>query len=423
MAELRDLACNFVKAQCTKDNMHCVYAATQDRDQVLQKLEAAGILDQVTVVAARDSIVSMDEVARSAEATAVAGTACAVAESFAKDKGQDTLVIVDTIDQLNVFWDATTSVLMDVYGEDGVHKAYDVDKVTQSYGVEASAEGGAASELRAFYSSLIQRAANYNMNKGGGSLTLAVMTVIPRAQEDGPGIFTAADFEQSSNKIKARIDILVKKNIPLTASTLKKIDIPIPSKSQDDQKIALDRVESLISMTDGQIWLDEEFARAGQCPSMDYQKSLPRVGIGAGTKSRVDAPAIRRVVEGLRLDFSQAADMEMGAERTYESAQQIRKKKAWLLAMQQDIREGDRTLSESCVALLAASIGALDDILDAGGLANTEKGQQAVKKMLKYVCNEAPSAMKEIDESLDVTDATRKELEEAIRSFFIQAKL
>ena len=88
-------------------------------------------MDSTIVVAARDNIES--ETARAAEAITVAGTACAIAESFAKDKSQDAVVIIDNLDYHKNLWDETTRILVDIYGIDAV--------------VAADREGGASSEL------------------------------------------------------------------------------------------------------------------------------------------------------------------------------------------------------------------------------------------------------------------------------------
>jgi hypothetical protein len=100
----------------------------------------------------RDGIEDADPVSHAAEAIAVSATACAIAESFALDEGQNALVIVDTIDEYKVLWDATTRVLVDVFGADAV--------------VKDDRNGGASSEMRAFYSSLIQRAGQFKQSKG-----------------------------------------------------------------------------------------------------------------------------------------------------------------------------------------------------------------------------------------------------------------
>ena len=403
--EMRGLACDFLSTQLRNPQSVCVYAATQDREAALSKLRRAGIADDVIVVGARPK--PMDGVAKAAEAASVAATACAIGESFALQQGKDAIVVVDTIDAHKELWDATTRVLVDVYGTEAV--------------VKADREGAASSEMRAYYSSLIQRSAQFNARNGGGSLTLALLTTIP-GMDGGDGDssneveFSASDFEGCGDKIKARIDMLVDKKIPLTVATLRKIQIPIPSASEGRRRLALQHIDDLISMSDGQIWLDDDLHRQGQRPPMDPQRSITRIGIGADTQSRADAPAIRRVVEGVRLDLAQAANME-GAEATTASMKQIRKRNAWLLAMHQEEGDGGRTLAESCVVLLAAANGLLDDTIDAGALAGTEDGQAVVSQLLDHVKSRAPGAMEAINESLDIGPEARSEIEEAMDSF------
>mmetsp|Transcript_3872 Transcript_3872/g.6065 ORF Transcript_3872/g.6065 Transcript_3872/m.6065 type:complete len:646 (+) Transcript_3872:63-2000(+) len=401
LSQMRDLSFNFLRAQARVENTKCIYAVTQDRDAVIEKLEQDGILESVIVVAARDDIES--EAAKAAEAITVASTACAIAESFAKDKGQDTVVIVDNLDYHKTLWDETTRILIDIFGVDAV--------------VTADREGGASSEMRAFYSSLIQRAANYKKEQGGGSVTLVIATTIPKEQADDDAVFQPEDFELAGDKIKSRIEMLVSKNIALTAGTLRKIQIPVPSASEDKRRLALQHVEDLISMSDGQIWLDENLLKAGRCPPLDPQRSITRIGIGADTESRADAPAIRRIVEGVRLELQQAASMD-GAEVTNASRQQRRRGEAWFLAMNQEPNEGARSLAETCVTLLAASSGALDHIIESGSLAGSDTGRTTVKKMVEYVSSKAPDAMDNINESLDLDPAVRKEIEDAIASYF-----
>ena len=170
-------------------------------------------------------------------------------------------------------------------------------------------------------------------------------------------------------------------------------------------------------MSDGQIWMDETLRAAGQYPPVDPQRSITRVGIGADTDSRADAPALRRIAEGLRLALSQAANMD-GAENTNASKKQLRTRNALLLAMHQVEGSGGRTLSESCAVLLAATKGWLDEAVDNGKTAGTDAGQKVIEEMLGHVQKVAPSAMAAVEESLDLSADAQKEILDAIESFF-----
>ena len=119
----------------------CVYASTQDSDKISKLLQEAGVQDDVICVTHTGE--AQDEVSHAAEATVVAATACSIAESFALENGEDTLVIIDNINQHKKLWDATTRVLVDVFGVEAV--------------VKGDRDGGASSEMRAFFSSLVQR--------------------------------------------------------------------------------------------------------------------------------------------------------------------------------------------------------------------------------------------------------------------------
>jgi F0F1-type ATP synthase alpha subunit len=389
----------------TEGCVQFVYAAIDNREEILNRLQSASLLDHVHVVAStKTTTVPEEEASSAAEATAIASSACAIAEAYALE-GQHAVVIIDTLDLHKKLWDATTRTLVDVFGVESV--------------VKSDREGGASSEMRGFFSAIIQRAGQYKKRRGGGSVTLVLICELPNAQADETTEYSKDDFEGSSERIFTRLDLLVNRGIPLTAANLRKIDIPIPSISEGKRRLVLQHIDDLISMSDGQIWLDESLRAAGQHPPLDPQKSITRVGIGADTKSRADAPAFRRIAEGLRLKLSQAASME-GAEETAASKKQTLTKNALLLAMHQVEGNGGRTLAESCVALLAASRDLLDDAVESGKLAGTQAGQELIENMLNHVKTAAPNAVSEICRDLDIEAGTQSELVEALESFFRQ---
>jgi F-type H+-transporting ATPase subunit alpha len=401
--DMRRYVCDILSSQKGKKTK-CIYAATGNKEEVTRMLGDANLLDDVILVS-DDKKDATDTTSEAAEATVIAATACSVAESFAIGKGMDTLVIIDNIDQHKKLWDATTRVLVDVFGVDAV--------------VKGDLDGEASSEMRAFFSSLVQRSAKYKSKRGGGSVTLVLLTTIPKmAGSDEDAVFSPEAFEGSSAKVQERIDLLVKKNVPLTSANLRKIKIPIPSDTEGVRRLALQHIDDLISMSDGQIWLDEALNEAGRRPAMDFQKSVTRIGIGADTQSRADAAAIRRVVEGLRLDLSQAGSMDGAEIGTNASKKQMRSSLAWLLAMHQPSGSGIRRLSESCTALLAASKGYLNDSVDSGVRAGTPEGETLMTNLLEHVNLGAPAALEEVDSSEDLTDSSIEAIEEAIKSYF-----
>ena len=84
-------------------------------------------------------------------------------------------------------------MLLDVYGEEAV--------------VKEDVNGGASSEMRAFYSGLIQRSAKF---KKGGSVTLLLLQTIPDEEKEGEEMtYQREDFDGMSEKIRLRLDILL----------------------------------------------------------------------------------------------------------------------------------------------------------------------------------------------------------------------
>ena len=180
--------------------------------------------------------------------------------------------------------------------------------------------------------------------------------------------------------------------------------------------MVLQHIDDLISMSDGQIWLDERLEAIGQQPPMDPQRSVTRVGIGADTQSRADAPALRSIAEGLRLDLSQAMSLD-GAATTTATEKQRRRQNALLLAMHQKAGSGGRRLAESCCALMAAKEGYLDAAMSSGALAGTEQGEALIQHLLDHVASVSGEAMDEIDATLEISAEARVQLKNAIVSF------
>mmetsp|Transcript_35653 Transcript_35653/g.52296 ORF Transcript_35653/g.52296 Transcript_35653/m.52296 type:complete len:807 (+) Transcript_35653:334-2754(+) len=406
----------------------CVYACTspdpETRSKILSNLRTAGVLDNITVVSMSTSATAAaaeneDEKAKqnaiiAAEAVTVASTACSIAEYWSLADGEDCFVVVDNIDLHKSLWDYTTRTLVDIYGMDAV--------------VADDTNGGASSEMRAFYSGLVQRAGKWNKKNGGGSVSLALLVTLLSEDDDGKVAstggddditFNADDFAGFNPNVQARIKVLEEKDIKITPEILQKLQIPTPpTKASVEERLrmsTLRHVDDLVSMSDGQIWLSEELFRNGQRPAMDPQMSITRIGIGADTNCRADAPALRELVGGLRFEFAQAAALEGATDSA--TNKQILRQSAWLLAMHQTGGDG-QSLSEECVTLMAAKLGCLDDVVKAGNRAGTSEGEKTLRDLVQHVKSAVPEVMKEIDETVDMTVSDRMRLEEAVRGFF-----
>jgi proton translocating ATP synthase F1 alpha subunit len=116
---------------------------------------------------------------------------------------------------------------------------------------------------------------------------------------------------------------------------------------------------NLISITDGQIYLDPALFNEDQKPAVDVGRSVSRVG------GKSQAPALRALAESLRLDYAQFLELEvftrfgtMVDERTIKTIEHGRRIRAVLAQRQL----APLTLGEQVALLAAAADGVLDDI-------------------------------------------------------------
>lgn len=401
----RNIANTAIQTQLSlgADGALCFYACTTPT--------SVSPKENVTLISTKKTKINNEEteeeaVVRAAESIAIASSACSMAEYWARNHGKDTLVVIDTIDNHKAFWDYTTKALVDVYGLDSV--------------VQEDLNGSASSEMRGFFSNLIQRSGRYNAQQGGGSVTLLVLVTIPTAKEDdqeGGTSFHLNDFEGFHPKIQSRIHLLIQQKIRITPTVLNKLGITIPPRTVEEHKRtnSLRHVDDLISMTDGQIWLSTNMLPMK--PLVDPQKSITRVGIGADTDCRADAPALRNLVGGLRFELAQASSLEGATD--VASQKQLLRKDSMLLAMYQE-DDTKRMLWEECTCLLAARMGVLDASIQAGRGVGTTEGKELLKQLLANVQNTvAPDILREINETFELNLVAKKALESSIQSFFI----
>ena len=116
---------------------------------------------------------------------------------------------------------------------------------------------------------------------------------------------------------------------------------------------------NLISITDGQIYLDPRLFYEDQKPAVDVGKSVSRVG------GKTQAPVLKELSESLRLDYAQFLELEvftrfgtMVDDRTQKVIEHGRRIRAVLRQPQ----FAPLALGEEVALLLAVSEGLLDDV-------------------------------------------------------------
>jgi F-type H+/Na+-transporting ATPase subunit alpha len=163
---------------------------------------------------------------------------------------------------------------------------------------------------------------------------------------------------------------------------------------------------NVISITDGQIYLESDLFFSGVRPAVNVGISVSRVGGSAQTK------AMKKVAGRLRLDLSQYRELEAFAQFGSELDQ----------ATQQALARGERMVAtlnqpqydpwpmeEQVVALYAGVNGFLDDI----PVAQIPRFQGELREHMRT----EGGVLKEIRESGDLSDEVAPRLDEEIKKF------
>jgi F-type H+-transporting ATPase subunit alpha len=163
---------------------------------------------------------------------------------------------------------------------------------------------------------------------------------------------------------------------------------------------------NVISITDGQIFLESDLFYSGVRPAINVGISVSRVGSSAQTK------AMKKVAGRLRLDLAQYRELEAFSQFGSELDQ----------ATQNTLARGERMVAtlnqpqykpwphaEQVVALYAGINGHLDDV----PVAQVPRFHDELREFLRSEGNVYTS----IDETKDLTDETTKTLDEELAKF------
>ncbi len=170
---------------------------------------------------------------------------------------------------------------------------------------------------------------------------------------------------------------------------------------------------NLISITDGQIYLDLNLFNKGIRPAIDVGRSVSRIG----GKAQVDI--MRKVAERLRIDYSRFLEVEVftrfGAKVEDETARLIRHGERLREILKQP-RFRLYSMEDEVLSFLVLDSGALDkaDLQAAGALCDemTEKIKQAMPEMVKKIREMERLSADEMD---SVKDFFRKAADAGIK--------
>jgi F-type H+-transporting ATPase subunit alpha len=163
---------------------------------------------------------------------------------------------------------------------------------------------------------------------------------------------------------------------------------------------------NVISITDGQIFLQADLFFTGVRPAVNVGTSVSRVGSSAQTK------AMKRVAGRLRLDLAQYRELEafaqFGSELDEATRQALNRGEKMVATLNQPQYQ-PWPMEEQVVALYAGVNGYLDDI-------PTDQVSRFQEELRDYLRTEG-EIYKAIRESGDLTDETAEKLNAAIEKF------
>lgn len=162
---------------------------------------------------------------------------------------------------------------------------------------------------------------------------------------------------------------------------------------------------NVISITDGQIYLEPELFNAGIRPAVNAGLSVSRVGGSAQTK------AMRQVAGRMRLDLAQfrnlAAFAQFGSsDLDAASRAQLERGQRAVEVLKQDQNE-PKTLEQQVTIMFALVNGLLDDV-------EITKIQAFESALESYMNSNQPDLMKEIADKKEISPETEEKLKTAI---------
>jgi len=164
---------------------------------------------------------------------------------------------------------------------------------------------------------------------------------------------------------------------------------------------------NMISITDGQIYLESDLFFSGFRPAMNVGISVSRVG-GAAQR-----PAMKQVAGMLRLDLAYYRELQAFSQFASEldratRAQLARGERMMQLLVQQQYQP--MPFSEQVAAIYVGTHGYADDI-EAQHVAHF--GQQAIA----FIRERHPNVLRRIQETGELTEEVERELKEALEDF------
>jgi F-type H+-transporting ATPase subunit alpha len=164
---------------------------------------------------------------------------------------------------------------------------------------------------------------------------------------------------------------------------------------------------NVISITDGQIYLDTNLFNGGVRPAVDVGLSVSRVGGSAQVK------AMKKIAGKLRLDLAQFRELEAFAKFASDldeaTALQITRGRRMVEILKQN-QYVPMSVANQVVIIYAASKGYLDDI-------NLDKVKDFETGLLEHFQSKYSDALDELHKTGDIGEDLEKKMDSAIEEF------
>ncbi|MBU1126270.1 F0F1 ATP synthase subunit alpha [Patescibacteria group bacterium] len=164
---------------------------------------------------------------------------------------------------------------------------------------------------------------------------------------------------------------------------------------------------NVISITDGQIYLESDLFYKGQRPALNVGLSVSRVGSAAQTK------AMKSVAKTLKVDLAQFRELEAFAQFATDldeaTKKQLERGKRAMEVMKQK-QYAPLSVAEQTSVMFALNAGMLDDI-------EAARIQEFEAKFLEYMKVSGSEVLRVIDETGELNEETTKTLTKHIEDF------
>lgn len=164
---------------------------------------------------------------------------------------------------------------------------------------------------------------------------------------------------------------------------------------------------NVISITDGQIFLETDLFFAGQRPAINTGLSVSRVGGAAQIK------AMKKVAGSLKLELAQYRDLaafaQFGSDLDKDTQRRLEQGERMMEILKQP-QYSPMKVEDQVVILYTVVNGYLSDV-------PIERISQFEKEFLNFVNNNYPEIINSIKETKDLTEETEKKIQEAIEEF------